>query len=153
MSEPLCSRRFTRDDSAWFAAASGDHNPLHLDPAAARRSPIGEVVTHGVHALLWCLESHCASGGGPFSGLSASFLKPVLLDRDLVVERGREGDRWCLSLRSNEETLVYVVLGPGSPSGREPAPPGGPMAAAPPRERAFGELAGDSATLPLRVDG
>lgn len=30
-----------------FANASGDHNPLHVDPDFARRSPCGTTIAHG----------------------------------------------------------------------------------------------------------
>ncbi|HNC74922.1 MAG TPA: MaoC/PaaZ C-terminal domain-containing protein, partial [Elusimicrobiota bacterium] len=35
-----------------FARLSGDANPLHVDPAAARRLLFGRAVVHGVHGVL-----------------------------------------------------------------------------------------------------
>lgn len=32
----LAARTFTAADQRWFAAFSGDHNPIHMDPTAAR---------------------------------------------------------------------------------------------------------------------
>ena len=52
----MATRRFTLEDQFAFAALSGDSNPLHLDPVAARRTMIGAVVVHGVHLLLWGLD-------------------------------------------------------------------------------------------------
>ena len=49
----LGSRRFAMEDVESFAELSGDFNPLHVDPVAARRALYGEVVVHGVHSLLW----------------------------------------------------------------------------------------------------
>ncbi|MDF0489563.1 SDR family NAD(P)-dependent oxidoreductase [Sphingomonas sp. H39-1-10] len=43
-------------DQETFAWLSGDRNPLHLDPLAARRTQAGVVVVHGVHAMLWALD-------------------------------------------------------------------------------------------------
>ena len=43
---------------AAFADASGDHNPLHVDPSFARRTPYGECIVPGslvAIALLGCL--------------------------------------------------------------------------------------------------
>src|ERR1700730_6661394 len=52
----LASRTFTSDDQALFARLSGDFNPIHLDPVAARRTQAGAVVVHGIHAILWALD-------------------------------------------------------------------------------------------------
>lgn len=38
----------TRADIAAYAAASGDHNPIHLDDDAARRLGFDGVIAHGV---------------------------------------------------------------------------------------------------------
>src|SRR5665213_3313243 len=40
-----------------FAALSGDVNPIHVDPVIARRTCEGALVVHGVHNLLWGLDS------------------------------------------------------------------------------------------------
>ncbi len=53
---PPDTRRFTAHDQKIFAAASGDYNPVHMDPVAARRTAAGACVVHGVHGLLWSLE-------------------------------------------------------------------------------------------------
>jgi acyl dehydratase len=49
-------RTFTLADQLWFAALSGDRNPIHVDPVAARRTAAGQPVVHGIHTLLWALE-------------------------------------------------------------------------------------------------
>lgn len=50
-------RVFTAADQEWFAAISGDRNPMHMDAVAARRTMAGHPVVHGIHTLLWTLES------------------------------------------------------------------------------------------------
>jgi len=52
----LQERSFTLQDQTVFAALSGDYNPLHVDPLAARRTMFGRAVVHGVHAALWGLD-------------------------------------------------------------------------------------------------
>jgi len=52
----VAERTFSMDDQQRFAELSGDRNPIHLDPLAARRTQAGAVVVHGVHAVLWALE-------------------------------------------------------------------------------------------------
>jgi MaoC like domain len=64
----LSSRRFTLEDQLEFARISGDWNPIHVDPLAARRTIYGQVVVHGIHAVLWALEC-LARVSGPKGGL------------------------------------------------------------------------------------
>ena len=52
----LATRTFTDTDQQRFAAASGDHNPMHVDALLARRTQAGSQVVHGVHLLLWTLD-------------------------------------------------------------------------------------------------
>ena len=49
-------RTFKTVEQEDFAKLSGDYNPIHTDPMAARRTKFGEVVVHGIHSLLWGLE-------------------------------------------------------------------------------------------------
>src|SRR5215467_8320269 len=66
-------------DSAAFAALSGDFNPLHLDPRAARRLVFGSAVPHGIHVLLSSLEGALADSGHPIHvrSLRAIFSAPA----------------------------------------------------------------------------
>lgn len=41
-------RQFTMADVLAFAKLSGDHNPVHVDAAAAARSQFGRCVVHGM---------------------------------------------------------------------------------------------------------
>jgi acyl dehydratase/NAD(P)-dependent dehydrogenase (short-subunit alcohol dehydrogenase family) len=52
-------RVFDPSDQAEFARLSGDCNPLHLDPMVARRTQLGACVVHGMHLVLWALDSLC----------------------------------------------------------------------------------------------
>ena len=64
-----------------FAALSGDRNPMHMDPIAARRTQAGQPVVHGVHTLLWALEELARAGqlSGGVARLKARFLKWIYL--------------------------------------------------------------------------
>jgi len=57
----IAARRFEAADQKRFAALSGDYNPIHLDPLAARRTPAGVLAVHGMHALLWSLDQVAAN--------------------------------------------------------------------------------------------
>ena len=45
-----------------FARISGDWNPLHVDPIAARRVRFGSTVVHGIHLFLRALDELSARG-------------------------------------------------------------------------------------------
>ena len=49
----LVSRLVTQEAINSYAVASGDHNPLHTDPAFAATTPLGGTVAHGMLVLAW----------------------------------------------------------------------------------------------------
>jgi acyl dehydratase len=57
----LASRTFGTQDQESFACASGDINPMHMDPVVARRTQAGAPVVHGIHSLLWLLDEIASS--------------------------------------------------------------------------------------------
>src|ERR1700681_3331284 len=87
----LATRRFGMAEQLGFAALSGDYNPMHVDPLAARRTQPGARVVHGIHALLWALDELAAAGAidGELCEIGAQFRKFIYLDVpcDLVVAR------------------------------------------------------------------
>lgn len=52
----LASKTFHLNDQVLFASLTGDFNPIHMNPVAARRMQAGTVVVHGIHAVLWALD-------------------------------------------------------------------------------------------------
>ena len=53
---PVIQRTITNDQIARYAEASGDRNPLHLDPSFASQSQFGGVVAHGMLTLAFVSE-------------------------------------------------------------------------------------------------
>jgi NAD(P)-dependent dehydrogenase (short-subunit alcohol dehydrogenase family) len=53
----VTSRIFSATDQKRFAGCSGDVNPIHMDPIAARRTQAGVCVVHGVHVALWAMDA------------------------------------------------------------------------------------------------
>jgi len=83
----IATLRFTAADQRAFARLSGDFNPVHLDPVAARRVVAGEPIVHGMHLLLRALDAHFKRTRASRSwGLSARFLRPALLGESIAVE-------------------------------------------------------------------
>jgi hypothetical protein len=79
MIQPPRNRTFTLDDQNAFAELSGDWNPIHVDPVAARRLFAGAVVVHGVHAVLWALDASWPpeAGARSLGVLRVSFPQPL----------------------------------------------------------------------------
>ena len=48
---PSSWRTITQADVQQFADLTGDHNPIHIDPAAAASSPFGTTIAHGYLTL------------------------------------------------------------------------------------------------------
>ena len=70
-------------ERAAFADLSGDHNPIHTDPVAARRLHGGRMLVHGAHLLLCALDQAVSLdrlAGGPLM-IDARFLHGVEPER------------------------------------------------------------------------
>lgn len=100
---------------ALFAAASGDHNPLHLDPDAARRSGFDRPVVHGMltMALVGRLFTD-ALGPGTVRELQTRFAGVALVNETLVFAatlEGEDGARARYTLRGTSASGTEVVTG------------------------------------------
>jgi len=63
-----------------YARVSGDHNPLHLDPAFAERTPYGRTIAHGMMTLCFLSDSLQAWIGDCWAesgSVDVIFLSPV----------------------------------------------------------------------------
>ncbi|MCU1250742.1 MAG: hypothetical protein JWQ49_3771 [Edaphobacter sp.] len=89
----LAQREFSLNDQKRFATVSGDHNPIHIDPLQARRTQAGGVVVHGIHLLLWSLDSIATAQPSlpPLRRLRAHFNKFVYLQERVDVDLTEQG--------------------------------------------------------------
>lgn len=69
--EPVATRR--------YAALSGDFNPVHLHPLAARLFGFPATIAHGMHLAGLALAALERAEGRPARSLAVRFRKPVLL--------------------------------------------------------------------------
>lgn len=145
-------RRFELQDQMRFAAASGDHNPLHVDVAAAATNTQGALVVHGIHVLLWALN--CAAqdlGAGGVASLCATFIKPILVGD--TVSAHLTDDRSMLRVFVADELVMVVRILLGSvrvlQMHRSDSPP--PLAVARDLSMATLEGARGEVTLPNAV--
>ncbi len=81
-------RAFSDTDVRAFADLSGDHNPVHLDDAAAAADPrFGARIVHGmlVASLFTALlGEHMPGPGTIYLGQELSFRAPVFLDEVVI---------------------------------------------------------------------
>lgn len=119
----LAQRTFTFSDQKLFASISGDHNPIHVDPLAARRTSAGAPVVHGIHLLLWALNSLAAAHPDlpPISALRVQFSRFVYLDEsvDLLITQ-QSPTRMRLSISANNVVRSKLTIDFGEPG--QPAP-------------------------------
>jgi hypothetical protein len=112
-------RTFSWDEQLIFAKLSGDRNPIHLDPVAARRTAAGKPVVHGIHVLLWALEELAKTARpNPPSSVKADWTHFVQVgDRaDLVLDQESETHLRLRVIVGNESVAKIVVgLSPNSP--------------------------------------
>lgn len=99
------------ENQAHIYRLSGDYNPLHIDPEAARFGGFEAPILHGL-----CTLGHCAHmllgalcGGDParFARLKVRFSSPVLPGDDLTVRVWQEsGPRVLFDARVGDRTVV-----------------------------------------------
>jgi peroxisomal enoyl-CoA hydratase 2 len=96
---------------AWVYRLSGDYNPLHIDPAAARSGGFDAPILHGL-----CTYGHCGQlllgalcGGDParFAALRVRFSSPVLPGDTLRLVGWHDGPgRLLFEARVGDRTVV-----------------------------------------------
>jgi len=115
-STTLATKTFESEDQDFFARLSGDYNPMHMDPLAARRTQAGAVVVHGVHAVLWALDRLVESGaaGGGIAGLKVQFTKFIYVGSPVHLRAVRRDDKSIraeLAVGGLTVTLLSLTLG------------------------------------------
>ncbi len=106
----LARRTFTLTDQTAFAELSGDWNPMHVDPIAARRTLMGAPVVHGIQLVLWSLDSWFAlrSERTRIARLRATFRKPAYLDRELTVTASEHDGGVAFTMTSTDGNVMEL---------------------------------------------
>jgi hypothetical protein len=112
----LAARTFSTADQRRFAGVSGDHNPAHLDAVLARRTLAGAPIVHGVHLLLWVLDTVASNYPDiPFvRSLHARFDRFVYVDEQaetVLTNRGSTGVRLNVCVASAPKLHLRVDFG------------------------------------------
>lgn len=84
------SEEVAEDQAARYAEASGDHNPIHLDPAAAKDAGFPNVILHGMCTMAFAAKAlvENLAGGDPSRVrlISVEFARPVFPGQSLVTK-------------------------------------------------------------------
>jgi len=112
----VAQRIFSPFDQEQFASISGDHNPMHMDALRARRTQAGAPVVHGIHLLLWALDSLAAARPDlpKMRTIKSEFSKFVYPGETVVAEaeaKGSSGIRLTLSVDNAPRTKVVIDFG------------------------------------------
>ena len=114
----LAQRRFYLSDQERFADASGDRNPMRVDALKARRTQAGAPVVHGIHLLLWALDSLATAQPDlpPLRCIRVQFNKFVYLDESVEVVLSQQGPtRARLNISVDDVPRSKVMLDFGDP--------------------------------------
>lgn len=132
---PMLAMRVTQRLIDDYARASGDFNPIHVDPAYARDGPYGRTIAHGLMllALVARMLNQWSDGAFDDSGeLDVAFVAPVFVDDMLelsgIVEEIVERDGApCARIRlvcmaSGRQVLAGTAAQPLAPERRRKQP-------------------------------
>jgi acyl dehydratase len=154
----LTRRKFSFTDQERFAVASGDCNPMHMDALLARRTQAGAPVVHGIHLLLWALNSLGAARAdiGNVRSIRVQFNKFVYLDEpaDLVLTQ-QDMKRVRMTIVVGDAPRAKVTLDFGDVETAAPELLGSPLEWVPalkaPADLEFESMAGRSGRFPFAM--
>jgi acyl dehydratase len=92
----VATQKVDDDQTYRYAEASGDHNPIHLDPDFATKVGLPGIIIHGLCTMAftsWAAIQNCA-GGDPtrLTRLAVRFSRPVLPGQEITSRFWRVGD-------------------------------------------------------------
>jgi acyl dehydratase len=102
--------------SVYYAAASGDFNPIHIDPRMARAAGFQGTILQGMCTFAWAAEACVAYLGDParLRRLRVRFSRPVQ-SGDVVTLFGRctaiDGETLRLELSASNQRAEDVLTG------------------------------------------
>ena len=101
---PEVKRRVTQERINQYAEASGDFNPIHIDPEYARNTRLGGTVAHGMLVLAYVSEfmlENFSSAWLTSGSLSARF-KGATYPEDIITISGK-----VTSIEEEDDFTVY----------------------------------------------
>lgn len=113
---PSLAKTLSQEKIDRYARASGDFNPIHVDPAFAAQTPFGGTIAHGMLLLAYLSEMLTAAFGRTWlaGGRLKIRFKGAARPGDVVTARGRvqrvKGERGICSVEClNQQGQVLVA--------------------------------------------
>lgn len=109
-----------RPEQSAIYRLSGDRNPLHIDPEAARKAGFDDMFLHGLCTFGFAARAliNSLGNGDPLSlrSISCRFAKPVMLDAPLVTEMWQRDSE--VRFRTTQNGTVTLAAGAATIGGR-----------------------------------
>jgi acyl dehydratase len=100
------------DQAERYAAASGDHNPIHLDDAVAQLGGLKGRVLHGLCTMAFAARAVVAQAGGNdparLARLAVRFARPVYMGDALTCVGQRSGQHIDLMVKNQDDHAVLT---------------------------------------------
>jgi len=100
----------------YYAAASGDFNPIHIDKAVGEMAGLGGAILHGMCTMAWAVEAAILYLGDPgkVKRVRVRFSRPVSIG-DVITFEGRvtgiEGSRLVAEISAKNQRGEEVLKG------------------------------------------
>jgi acyl dehydratase len=146
----------TLEEGLRFSRLSGDFNPLHVNPIAARRSLFGTTTVHGIHAVLRGLDTYFAGRSGRWQLTSLKVWYPGAIDHGQAVRyeftESAPGHLRCVIIANEQEVTTFEAqLASGDVAGAG-LPDSGAHQPADPQPLSFEEAQQATGAVPLLLD-
>lgn len=102
-------KSFSLTDQNNFASFSGDYNPIHLDEIESIKTHAGQPIVHGVHLVLWALNSLEINISSK-DILKINFFNQVNLNTEVEISFNKEGKEILIISTNGDVTYCRIVI-------------------------------------------